>query len=435
MPPPFRAWIIWAVGVFVYTFAVANRTSLAAVGVDAAEYFQTDSSTLAMFAVLQLGVYGAMQIPVGLLLDRHGARPIMVIGMSLMAIGQLVMAFAPNVAVAIGARMLLGLGDAAIFPSVLRLIATWYPAQRAPVMVQLTGIVGQLGQIVAVVPVVALLHLTSWPVTFGSFAVVGALFTILVWLVIRNHPPQFTADLAVNTETGAISIVTSAIDTKVGLRAAWAHPGTRLAFWSHFTTPFSGTTFIMLWGVPFLTAGAGRSVGEAASIVIVYVVSGMAFGPLLGTLSARIPTRRTGALVLPTVGFQVLAWLIVILWPGAAPLWVLIGLAITLGLGGPASLIGFDHARAHNPSHRLSSATGITNVGGFLSALLAILFIGLALDLQGAGTPETFTLDAFKVAFLTQLPLWALGSAMIVVERKNTRVRLGLDAPRLPRRS
>src|SRR5690606_21936827 len=180
-PPQGRAWIIWTIGVLAYVFSVANRTSLAAVGVDAAEYFQTDSSTLAMFAVLQLAVYGAMQIPVGLLLDRHGARPIMVIGLALMTLGQLIMALAPNVAVAIGARMLLGLGDAAIFPSVLRLIATWFPTQRAPVMIQLTGVVGQLGQIVAVVPVVALLHLTSWVFTFASFAALGVLFTILVW--------------------------------------------------------------------------------------------------------------------------------------------------------------------------------------------------------------------------------------------------------------
>lgn len=426
-PPHGRAWIIWAIGVLAYVFSVANRTSLAAVGVDAAEYFQTDSSTLAMFAVLQLAVYGAMQVPVGLLLDRHGARPIMVIGLTLLTLGQLVMAVAPNVSVAIGARMLLGLGDAAIFPSVLRLIATWFPAQRAPVMVQLTGVVGQLGQIVAVVPVVALLHLTAWVFTFASFAALGVLFTILVWLTVRNHPPQFPRDVSINTETGAITVVTSAIDTRVGIRAAWSHPGTRLAFWSHFTTPFAGSTFIMLWGMPFLTAGEGLTAGTAATVVIVYVIAGMCFGPVLGTLSARLPLRRSSALVIPSVAAQALVWLVVILWPGAAPLWLLVTLAITLGLGGPASMIAFDHARAHNPSHRLSSATGITNVGGFLSALLAILFIGLALDLQGAGTPDTYSLDAFRVAFLTQFPLWILGTIMILVERHNTRVRLGMS--------
>ncbi|MFX5680353.1 hypothetical protein ABTE28_19865, partial [Acinetobacter baumannii] len=84
------------------------------------------------------------------------------IGMVLMAAGQLVMAFADAVGIGILARVLIGAGDAMIFPSVLRVIATWFPAQRAPVLVQLTGIIGQLGQIVAVVPLAALLHATSW---------------------------------------------------------------------------------------------------------------------------------------------------------------------------------------------------------------------------------------------------------------------------------
>lgn len=428
--PSWRAWLIWGVGVAAYTLSVANRTSLAAVGVDTADRFNADASTLSMFAVLQLGVYGFMQIPVGVLLDRFGARPIITIGMILMAVGQLVMAFSPTVGVAIAARMLLGAGDAAVFPSVLRLIATWFPAQRAPVMVQLTGIFGQLGQIVAIVPLAALLHATTWSITFGSVAGLGVLFAVLVFVVIRNHPPEMAEDVSVNTDTGAIRVVTSAVDTRVGIRAAWSHPGTRLAFWSHFTTPFAGTAFVMLWGIPFLTAGEGRTQAEAAAIASLLVLAGIVIGPFMGTLSSRLPHLRSRALVLPTVAVQMIAWLVVIAWPEPAPLWLLIVLVVALATGGPASMIAFDHARTHNPSHRLSTATGITNSGGFLAGLIAIFLIGLALDLQGAGTPDTFTLDAFRVAFLTQVPLWLVGSFFIVYERKRTRIRIGMDQPK-----
>ncbi len=432
--PGVRAWVIWTVGVAAYVLAITNRSSLSAVGVDAAARFDADAATLSMFAVVQLAVYGGMQIPVGVLLDRYGARPIMTIGMLLMAVGQLTMAVSPSVGVAILARMLLGAGDAAVFPGVLRLIATWFPAQRGPIMVQLTGIVGQTGQLVALVPLAALLHATSWSITFGSIAGLGVLFAVLVFLLIRNHPPDRDEDVSVDTDTGAIRVVTSAVDTGAGIRAAWAHPGTRLAFWSHFTTPFAGTAFVLLWGMPFLTAGEGRTTAEAASIMSLYVVVGMALGPIMGELSRRIPHLRSRALVLPTVAVQAIAWLAVIAYPGPAPLWLLLALAVALATGGPASMIAFDHARTHNPSHRLSTATGVTNAGGFLAALIAILLIGLALDLQGAGTPDTYRLDAFRIAFLTQLPLWALGATFIVIERKRTRIRLGMDPPRAPRR-
>src|SRR5690606_4924380 len=108
---------------------------------------------------------------------------------------------------------LLGAGDAAVFPAVLRLIAIWFPAQRGPVMVQLTGVLGQAGQLVALIPLAALLHATSWTITFGSIAGLGILFGILVWVVIRNRPPELHADVTVNTDTGVVRVVTSAIDT------------------------------------------------------------------------------------------------------------------------------------------------------------------------------------------------------------------------------
>ena len=436
VPParPWRLWLVWSVGVAAYVLSVTNRTSLSAVGVDAANRFDADAATLSLFAVIQLFVYGAMQIPVGLLLDRFGARPMITIGMFLMAVGQLVMAFAPDVGTAILARMLVGAGDAAIFPSVLRVVAVWFPERQAPLMVQLTGLVGQSGQIIAVLPLAALLHATSWSVAFGSLAGLGVLFTVLTFAVIRNRPPDRDADVSVDTATGAIHAVTSAADLREGFRESWGHPATRLAFWSHFTTPFSGTAFILLWGFPFLTVGEGLSPAMASLIFTVYVVCGMVVGPAIGALSSRHPMRRSRMLVLPIIGIQVLAWLAVILWPGSAPLWLLFVLAFALSTGGPASMIGFDHARTFNPRHRLSTATGIVNVGGFLAALLAILFIGIALNMQGAGTPETYTLEAFRIAFLTQVPLWAVGAAFIVWERKRTRVHIGLDEPRTRRR-
>lgn len=430
--PGWRAWLIWSFGVAAYVLAITNRTSLGAVGVDAAERFQADAATLSLFAVVQLGVYGGMQIPIGVLLDRYGARPVMVVGMILMSIGQLTMALSPSIGVALVARVLLGAGDAAIFPGVLRLIALWFPAQRGPIMVQFTGVLGMTGQLMALIPLAAFLHATSWTITFGSIAGLGILFAILVALIVRNRPPERDADITVNTETGVVRVVTSAVDTGVGIRAAWAHPGTRLAFWSHFATPFAGTAFVLLWGMPYLTEAEGLTLGQAGSVISVYVVSGMIFGPLVGYLSRLIPNWRSLGLVLPAIGIQLGAWLVIILLPGPSPLWMLFTLAVALAVGGPASMIAFDHARTHNPAARLSTATGLTNSGGFIAALLSIFLIGLALDLQGAGTPDTYSLDAFRIAFATQIPLWLIGTTFIVIERKRTRIRMGLD-PERPR--
>src|SRR5690606_36311716 len=113
--------------------------------------------------------------------------------------------------------------------------------------------------------------------------------------------------------------------------------GTRLAFWSHFNTPFAGTAFLLLWGMPYLTEGEGLSSAAAAGLVSLNVVVAMVLGPILGELSRRIPTRRSLALVLPSIAVLVVAWMLVIFWPGPAPLWLLTVLVVCLGAGGPAS--------------------------------------------------------------------------------------------------
>ncbi len=413
-----------------YITAVVNRTSLSAVGVEAAERFHADASTLAMFAVIQLAVYGGMQVPIGLLMDRFGARPLMVAGMLIVAVGQFAMAFSTSIGVALAARVLLGAGDAAIFPGVIRLIALWFPAQRAPMMVQVTGMLGQTGQLLAIVPLAALLKATSWTVAFGSIAGLCLLFGILVFFVIRNRPASLTQDITIDTNTGVIRVVTSAIDTRVGIRAVWSHPGTRLAFWSHFTTVFLGMSFGLLWGMPFLTAGVGLSTAQAGTLLTVLVLTGIVTSPVLGELSRRYPAHRSMMIVIPVVCAQLTVWVAIILWPTTPPTWLLVALMVALGTSGPASMIAFDHARTFNPAHRMSAATGITNSGGYLGTLLTVFLIGLALDMQGAGAPGSYSLDAFRLAFLTAVPLWLIGVTFLLIERRRTQLRIGLASRR-----
>jgi MFS family permease len=408
--------------------AVINRSSLSAVGVDTAQRFGADAATLSMFAVVQLAVYGGMQIPIGLFLDRYGARPIMTIGMLLMAAGSS-LAFSPSVGVAIFARMLLGAGDAAIFPGVLRLVAVWFPAQRGPLMSQLTGLVGQAGQLLALAPLAALLHATSWEIVFGGIAGLCVLFGILVWAVIRNHPPGCERT-SPSTRTPARS---GSCVRRWTPASASAPPG-RTRHPPRVLVALHGAVrrhrVRAALGTPFLTAGEGLSLAQAAGVLSTYVVVGMASDRSWATSPAHSPCARgrscfrRGHPVRRVDGGRV-AW---------AALWLLYGLAVSLAMGGPASMIAFDHARTHNPAHRLSTATGITNVGGFLAALVAIFAIGIALDLQGAARRTPIRLDAFRFAFLTQVPLWALGWTFIVIERRKTRVLLGMDPPRAARR-
>jgi MFS family permease len=421
---PRLGWLVWGVALLTYLVAVLQRTSLGVAGIDAAERFGASASMLAAFAVLQLLVYAGLQVPIGILLDRIGSKRLIVAGAFVMAAGQVLLALTTSLPLAVVARVLVGAGDAMTFVCVLRLVVSWFPAGRVPLFTQLTGITGQVGQILSAIPLVRLLHGPGWTPTYLSAAALGVFVGVLSLALLRDAPPG-----AIGTDRSP-----SLHAVRRQLAAAFRHPGTRLGLWTHFVTQFSGTVFALMWGFPFLVAGEGLTPGQAGGLLTLFVLVAMATGPLFGRLVARHPLRRSW-LVLGIVGVTATAWTAVLAWPGRAPLALLVLLVLALSLGGPGSMIGFDFARTFNPAGRLGSATGIVNVGGFVASLLTILAIGVVLDAvggSGAGGTASYSLDSFKLAWGVQYVVWVVGVLGVVRARRQVRRRLALKGVVVP---
>lgn len=413
--PSARAWTVWLVALTAYAVAVFHRASLGVAAVDAQERFSAGASAVSLFLVLQLAVYAGLQVPVGVALDRFGSRRMILAGALTMAVGQLVLALATDVPTAVAARVLVGAGDAMTFISVLRVVGLWFPGRTVPLITQLTGILGQLGSIVAAYPLVALLHGTSWQTTFLGAAAVGVLVAVLVLVALRDAPPGT-----------ALAPAAGLAELRGNLVATWREPGTRIGLYTHLVTQFSGTVFALLWGYPFLVVGQGLSPGVAASLLTLLVVVGMGVGPLFGRLCGRWPLRRSD-LVFGILAITALTWTVVLLWPGRAPLPLLVLLVVVLGTNGPGSMIGFDYARTENPAERMGSASGVVNVGGFVASLLTILAVGLVLDVLTPGASTAYDLDAFRAAFAVQYVFWAVGLVGVLRHRRELRGRLARD--------
>lgn len=411
------AWLLWGVGVLAYAVAVLHRTSFGVVGLDAVHRFDASAGILASFTVLQLLVYAGLQIPVGLLLDRVGPRRMVAGGALLMAGGQALMAVSTDIGTAVAARVMVGAGDAMTFISVLGIVVTWFPGRYIPVVTQLTGQLGQLGQVLSAIPLVALLHGPGWGTAFGSAAALGVLMAVLSVAFLRDGPGH--ADVPTLRETGT------------NLVEAWRHPGTRLGLWSHFVTQFSSNTFALMWGYPYLVSGQGMAPAAASTLLTLFVLVNVVSGPFIGRLVARYPLRRSW-LVLGIVGMNAAAWAVVLAWPPPAPAWLLVLLILCVAPGGPGSMIGFDYARTFNPPGRQGTATGIVNVGGFIASLVTILLIGLVLD---ALSPDgEFTPEAFRAAWTVQIGIWAIGIAGVLRSRHLARRHIGLSTGRRRRR-
>lgn len=411
-----RAWLVWGVGVLAYIVAVLNRTAFGVSGLAAADRFAVSPTVLSGFVVLQVVVYAGMQIPAGVLLDRYGSRVMIAAGALVMALAQFTLALTESLPVAIGARVFVGVGDAMTFISVLRLVPQWFPPRQVPLISQLTGILGQLGQVLSALPLMLLLHGPGWSFAYASAAALGVLAFALALALIRNSPP------------GLRVVAAPAGWREVGrqIRVVAGRPGTQLGFFTHMGTQFSVTTFTLLWGVPYLTTAQGWSPTSAGTLLTVSVAAAIVMGPIIGILSGRFPLRRSWIVLFIMLG-SAAAWTVVLALSGPAPTWLLVLLVVVISFGGPGSMIGFDYARTFNPSTSMGTAQGMVNIGGFLATLIVIQSIGLILDRLGG-----YSFDAFRAAWLTQYPVWIVSVVGVLVTRTRARRVMAAEGVRVP---
>ncbi|MBT1034785.1 MFS transporter [Canibacter sp. lx-45] len=442
----FAALGIWILAILAYIIAIANRSSFSVLGSTAQHHFGVEATLLSVFLVAQIAVYTCMQVPVGVMVDRYGATKMICSGLFIMSMGQLLMAHADSVVLGFAARMLVGVGDASIFVSMLRIVADWFPPKIVPIISQISALSAQSGQFISIVPLAAVVSGYGWSVGFTALAVVTLLVLAfcLIWLRDSTMHTSITGKIFRRKRTIPMSVVTAVTqgaqvwDSPIGkiappteavpvlgadgmgvfraIKFLLSRPGIRLGFWIHFGSASGMHCFLLLWGSAFVTGGQGRTASEAALVLGATLISSVIGGICVGYLQVRFMRRR----IIIALGYIIVfafVWSVVLLWQGGpAPMWMLIILACFVGWGGPMAMFGFDIARTHIDPKQIGIATGLTNTGAFVGALLMILGIGLLLDLQGAGSPDTYTQGAFNVAMSWYVAVLLFSVVMVLWE-------------------
>jgi MFS family permease len=400
-----RSWLIWLAAVAVYLLAVFHRASFGVAGLQAAERFGIGAAALSTFTVLQVGVYTAMQIPTGVMVDRYGPRRVLTAAVLFLGLGQILLAVAHSYPLGLLARGVLGFGDALTFVSVLRLVSAHFPGRQYGVVTSLTVAIGYVGNLAATVPLALVLSGAGWTPTFLAVGVLTVLYAGVVIVRVKDSP---------NAAPRVAAAPVRARELGRQVASVWRVPGTRLGFWVHFTTMFAPNVLALLWGVPFLVQDQGRSQATASALLIVFVIGSMIGGPVTGALISGHPSLR-----MPLVGGYLvgaaLVWTLLLSWNGQVPLVFIVPSFAFLALGGPASMIGFALARDYNPLARVGTATGVVNVGGFLATTFAALTIGVLLQYTGGN---------FRLSLLSVVAVLVFGSFRMLVWWRRTRAHL-----------
>lgn len=344
---------------FVLSFF--HRIAPAAIASELARDLAINATLLGTLAATYFYVYTLLQVPVGVLADTLGPRKIISIGSAVAGIGSLVFALAPTFEIAAAGRTLVGIGVSVAFLAVLKISATWFPANRFATLSGATMLAGNLGAVIAGAPLAWVVTQTSWRSVFVVLAVLSTLLAIVSWLIVRDTPqaPEFAP------------VNVSAPERKERLH--WTHalasvlrnPATWPGFFVNVGIGGSFLAFAGLWAVPWLEHAYRMSRVTAAQHVSALLI-GVAFGSLaIGMLSDRLGSRR--AVMRTFALLYVASWLPLILrvdWPITATIaWFLL-----MGLLIPGFTLSWTIAKEVNRPEHSGIATSVVNVGIFFGA-------------------------------------------------------------------
>ncbi len=413
-PARLRAWTVWGLAALSFGFAFFQRAAPSVMVAELMREFAVGAAVLGNLAAVYLYAYAGLQVPIGLLLDRFGARRALAAAAAIAALGSVLFALAENIGQAYAGRLLVGIGSAAGFVGALKVAAHWFPPRRYAFLTGLTMLVGMLGGIAGQAPLALLVDSAGWRATLLGAAVLTAVLAAATWLVVRDDPPAGVHRAPRPHERNGLAANLARV---LGRRQNWLIA----AYGGCMSGPM--LAYAVLWGVPHLVQiyGLARPVAAvSASLVLI----GWAVGaPLGGWLSDRIGRRKPP--MVAAAALALIGW-VTLLYGPAMPLPVVGTLLFAIGVVSGAMVICIALARELAPSEISGATIGFVNMANVGAGALLQPLVGLLLDLNWDGAAidgaRVYSGEAYAVAFIV-LPCCAAGALLAAVRVPETRCR------------
>ncbi len=287
--------------------------------------------------------FAAMQLPVGLALDKIGPRRT---AATLLMFGggggALLFALAATPLHVNLAMVLIGIGCSPVLMASYFIFARNYPPARFATLAALMLGVGSIGNLVASYPTAMAVDLIGWRGTLGGLAVLSSLVACGIWFTVKDPEPVQT------TEKGSV------LDL-LKLPAIWA------ILPLMFVAYAPAGALRGLWAGPYLTDVFGLStnqIGQATLVMGAAMIAGtFVYGPLDRILGTRKWVIFGGNLL------GALAMISLVIWIDHS-IWNSVTLIALVGFLGATFPVIMAHGRAFAPPHLVGRGMTLLNLFG-----------------------------------------------------------------------
>lgn len=388
-------WVFWGLGALFYCYEFFLQVSTSVMIDDLMREFHISATALGNLSSFYLYFYAIMQIPVGMLLDRFGARRLLTAATLFCASGALMFAYAKVFTIAAIGRSLIGFGSSFAAVSCMHIAASWLPVRRFALMTGALLTIGMLGAYAAEGPLSQLIEIFGWRDTLVMFGLIGVVLSLLIYTIVR--------DRSVSENTGHNRVLET--NFSAGLKYIVKQPRVWIA------SVYGGLMFLTipgftsLWGVPYLSKLYDLTKTQAAYINSITFIGFAVGAPFFGWFSDRIGRRKVPMYIAAIGSLVTFSY---ILYAQDIPLMTMRVLLFLFGFFISAFLPVFSLARELTPPETNSTTLGLVNTFNSFGGAAAQVGIGYLLDLSWDGTMQAgrhvYSLEAFHYA-LTSIPI------------------------------
>jgi sugar phosphate permease len=365
-----RRWLIFLITSSNFFLSQFYRASNAVIAPQLLHDLALDTEGLGLLSASFFYAFALTQIPIGVFLDRVGARRMMT-GLSLLGvIGALIFSWADSLDMGLLGRALLGAGMACNLMGTFKLLTLWFEPRSFATLSGVVFAIGTVGNMAATTPLVLLVEKMGWRSTFQLIAGVNLFIIAALYVVVRDRPrhePQLPS-----APEAAPGILNAFRD----LRLLFRNRDYWIISLGSFVSYGVFASFQTCWAGPFLMETMGFSAVATGNLIFLMNLGLIMGGPLWGGLSDTLFRTSKWTIFGGHALLGVVILVMATLPPGTGILWMAF-LFFGFGLFRSTGFLMYPHIKELMP---------IAMAGAAMTGINFFTMMGPAVFLQGLGS-------------------------------------------------
>ncbi len=370
--------------VSIYIVSQFLRNSIGVIAPNLADELVLSPAEIGLLSSTFFFAFAAVQIPVGMALDRFGPRLCLVVGAAITVVGAVVFASAASPGVLIFGRALLGLGTAGSLVASLAVYAKRFPRDRFATLTGLQIGLGTIGTLIATAPLAFSTATIGWRASFLGVGAFTFLVGLLIAVVVRDDVPSTGG----RRETWRESLS--------GIVAVMRTPSIGRLFVMNLVVYSTFGLIVGLWGGPYLAHVYGYGLEERGSFLLIpvltQIVGSMLWGPtdrLAG--SHKLPVLMGAGATAAALGYLALV--------GTLTPFMLVAWFAAFGFLAAYGPVLIAHGKALFSPHQVGRGLTVLNMGSMGGTFLVQTISGFVIGLFPTGPDGAYDLAAYRLVF------------------------------------